>query len=72
MPTPASSSCSSVSWRCVVPAGYSAQLRASATCVAIEIILKWSSSAETLSRPPGTPKEITPQVPFGMYFWAVS
>ena len=36
----------------------------------MDTIFKWSRNADTFSRPPGTPKEMTPQVPFGMYFSA--
>ena len=68
--TPASFSCSSLICRWVVLAGWSTQVRRSATWVTTEAISRLSINLVAASRPPFTPKDTTPQVPWGMYFWA--
>lgn len=61
--TPASRSCSSDIWRCVWLAGWSTQLRASATCVTMEMKPRLSMKRMASSRSPFSPKAMTPQVP---------
>lgn len=68
--TPASSNCASVICRWVWLAGCRTQVLASATWVTIAIIFNLSIKPTETSLPPFKPKEITPQVPFGMYFCA--
>ena len=70
--TPPARSCSSVSWRWVVLAGYSASVRMSATWVTVEAILSASMKRAAFSRGPLMEKEITPEQPLGRYFFAFS
>ena len=50
--------------------GWRTQVLASATWVAMEASSSPAMNREAASRPPFTPKETTPQVPSGMYFFA--
>ena len=68
--TPASFSCSSVICRWVVLAGWRQQVRRSATWVTTEASSRLSMNLVAASRPPFTPKDTTPQVPWGIYFLA--
>ena len=67
---PASTSCSSVSWRWVVLAGCRTLVRASATWTTICASFKLSINFMAASRPPLTPKDTTPHTPLGRYFCA--
>ena len=70
--TPAARSSSSVICRWVLVAGWSTQVLASATWVAMEARRRPAMNREAPSRPPFTPKDTTPQVPWGRYFRARS
>ena len=69
---PPARSCSSVSWRCVVLAGWSARVRMSATWVTVEAIYSASMKRAAFSRGPRMEKAMTPEQPPGRYFFAFS
>ena len=68
--TPAAFSCSSFIWRWVLEAGLRQQVRASATWVSMAASRSDFIKVLAASRPPASPKDTTPQLPFGRYFWA--
>ena len=70
--TPAAISSASDICRWVEEAGWSTQVLASATWVAMEASFSPAMKVSAALRPPWTPKVTTPQVPLGMYFWASS
>ena len=70
--TPAAASSSSFICRWVEEAGWSTQVLASATWVAMEASFSPAMNFSAAARPPFTPKTTTPQVPLGRYFLARS
>ena len=70
--TPAAASSSSFICRWVEEAGWSTQVLASATWVAMEASFSPAINFSAAARPPFTPKMTTPQVPLGRYFLARS